>query len=283
MKKYVLITGASSGLGKETAKKLADEGFSVFAGVRKQEDGDCLESLNPNIKSVIIDVTSDESVKNAFEEIKKETQNLFALVNNAGIAVAAPIEFVPIELLKKQFDVNVYGAIRTAQAFLPLLDCSKDARIINISSMASFGIFPFVSPYCVSKRALDMFFNLLLVEAKLPNLKIVSIKPGAVKTPIWDKSVGESQKNLESLCEKGKIKYEKEFEFLAKNALKNNKKGLEPKDVANIVFEALTVKKPKSSYTVGKDAKIAQLISKLPQSLINLLVRKGLDSKINSH
>ena len=204
---------------------------------------------------------------------------MYAIVNNAGIAVAGPVEYIPIELLKKQFDVNVYGAIRVAQTFLHMMD-KKDSRIINLSSMSSYGIFPFVSPYCVSKKALDMFFNSLICEAKMPYLKVISIKPGVVKTPIWNKSITESEKNLEYLCDKGKAKYEKEFIFLAKNARKNNDKGLEPTDIANLISKILKTKKPKMSYNIGKDSHFAKIISKLPKPLLNFLIKKGLEKRM---
>ena len=143
MEKYVLITGASSGIGKTTAIKLAQNGFRVFAGVRKEEDKIAVENENPNITGVFIDVTNQESIRNAFDEVKKVTDNLYALINNAGIAYAGAVECIPLESIQKQFDINVFGAIRVAQQFMPML-CS--AKIVNISSMASFGLFPFISP-----------------------------------------------------------------------------------------------------------------------------------------
>ena len=281
MEKYVLVTGASSGLGKATAQKLADKGFMVFAGVRKSEDKQTLEDLQKNIIPIFIDVTSEESVNCAFEQISQITSKLYALVNNAGIALAGPVEYIPIEILQKQFEVNVFGAIRVAQKVLPLLQKSEDCRIVNVSSMASYGIFPFVSPYCVSKRALDMFFNSLLLECKIPNLKVISIKPGVVSTPIWNKSVDESMKNLEHLCEEGKNKYKKEFKFLATNARKNNEKGLKSQDIANLVYKVLTVKNPALSYNIGSDSVFARFMSYLPQSLCNFLVKTGLKKRIN--
>lgn len=279
-KKYILVTGASSGLGKEIANRLSEDGYIVFAGVRKEEDKQALESLNPNIIGVFLDVTNDESVNNAFEKISATTDEIYALVNNAGIAVAGPVEYLPIDLLKNQFEVNLYGALRTTQRFLPMMS-DNPSRIVNISSMSSYGIFPFVSPYCVSKKALDMFFNSLLIEAKLPNLKVISIKPGVIKTPIWNRSLDECEKNYEFLCEEGKKKYNKEFEVLADNARKNTDKGLNPKDVASLVSKVLSIKNPKLSYNIGKDSIVARLFSKLPQDLTNFLVKKALDSKIN--
>lgn len=277
--KYVLITGASSGLGKETAQKLAKEGYKIFAGVRKQDDKESLEELNPNITAVFLDVTSDESVNKAFETISALTDKLYALVNNAGIALAGPVEYIPVDILKQQFDVNVFGAIRVAQKFLPLMK-NQEAKIVNISSMSSYGIFPFISPYCVSKRSLDMFFNSLLLECKMPDLKVVSIKPGTVRTPIWDKSLAVCEKNMEFLCEEGKKKYEKEFNFLIKNARKNNDEGLLPKDISNLVSKILKCKNPKLSYNIGNDSFAARMLSLLPQKVVNALVKYSLKKRI---
>lgn len=277
--KYVLITGASSGLGKETAQKLAKEGYKIFAGVRKQEDKESLEGLNSNITAVFLDVTSDESVNKAFEIISALTDKLYALVNNAGIALAGPVEYIPVDILKQQFDVNVFGAIRVAQKFLPLMK-NQEAKIVNISSMSSYGIFPFISPYCVSKRSLDMFFNSLLLECKMPDLKVVSIKPGTVRTPIWDKSLAVCEKNMEFLCEEGKKKYEKEFDFLIKNARKNNDEGLLPKDISNLVSKILKCKNPKLSYNIGNDSFAARMLSLLPQKVVNALVKYSLKKRI---
>ena len=281
MEKYVLITGASSGLGKAAALKLAEKSFKVFAGVRKQEDKENLEQLHSNIIPVFLDVTNDESINYAFEKIKEITDSLYALINNAGVALAGPVEYIPVAILKKQFDINVFGAVHVAQKALPFMKNSDNCRIINISSMASYGIFPFISPYCVSKRALDMFFNSLLVECKMKGLKIISIKPGVVATPIWNKSVDESVKNLELLCNEGKQKYAKEFDFLIQNARKNTTKGIDPQEVADLIYHVLTVKNPKLSYNIGKDSCFAKFMSYLPQNLCNFLVKTGLKKRIN--
>lgn len=275
--KNVLVTGASSGLGKEIALTLAQNGFKVFAGVRKQEDKAAIEALNPSIEAVFIDVTKDESVNEAFEHIKSKTDSLYGLINNAGIAIAGPVECLPVDVIKKQFEVNVYGAIRTAQRFLPMID---DGRIVNISSMSSFGFFPFISPYCASKRALDIFFNALLLECKKPDLKVISIKPGVVKTAIWDKSINECTKILDNIPQEFHKKYEKEYGFLVKNARKNNDKGLEAKDIGALVLKVLTVKNPKLSYCVGFDSKMAELFSKLPLSVINFCTKASMKNRL---
>ena len=270
MEKYVLITGASSGIGKTTAIKLAENGFKVFAGVRKPEDKTAVEAEHSNITGVFIDVTNSESIKNAHEEIKKVTDSLYALINNAGIAYAGAVECIPVDTIQKQFDINVFGAIRVAQEFMPML-CS--AKIVNISSMASFGLFPFISPYCASKRALDIFFNALMLECKTPELKVISIKPGVIKTKIWEKSIDENKKVMERLPETAIEKYRREFEYLVKNAEKNKDKGLEPERVAELIVRVLNTKNPKPSYTIGRDAKMAEFFSKLPLCLTNFFTK----------
>ena len=270
MEKYVLITGASSGIGKTTAIKLAENGFKVFAGVRKPEDKTAVEAENSNITGVFIDVTNSESIKNAHEEIKKVTDSLYALINNAGIAYAGAVECIPVDTIQKQFDINVFGAIRVAQEFMSML-CS--AKIVNISSMASFGLFPFISPYCASKRALDIFFNALMLECKTPELKVISIKPGVIKTKIWEKSIDENKKVMERLPETAIEKYRREFEYLVKNAEKNKDKGLEPERVAELIVRVLNTKNPKPSYTIGRDAKMAEFFSKLPLCVTNFFTK----------
>jgi len=139
--------------------------------------------------------------------------------------------------------------------------------------MASFGIFPFIGPYCASKRALDILFNSMQLECG-GDVKIISIKPGAIKTPLWDKSIENNQDSLS-----GVAKYQKEFEFLAKNAQKNNEKGLEAQKVVDCIIKIAQKENPKPSYTLGFDAKGAEILSHLPQSWINFIVRKSLEKK----
>lgn len=278
MEKYVLITGASSGIGKTTAIKLAQNGYKVFAGIRKQEDKISVESENSNIQGIFLDVTDIESIKSAFNEISKFTDVLYALINNAGIAYAGAVECLPVETIQKQFDINVFGAIRVAQQFMPMLYNSK---IVNISSMASFGLFPFISPYCASKRSLDIFFNALMLECKSPELKVISIKPGVIKTKIWEKSIEANKKVMESLPESSIEKYRCEFEYLVKNAEKNKDKGLDPERVAGLILKVLNSKNPRPSYTIGADAKMAELFSRLPLCITNFFTKFIMKKRMN--
>jgi short-subunit dehydrogenase len=140
--------------------------------------------------------------------------------------------------------------------------------------MSSFGHFPFISPYCASKRALDIFFNAFALENH-KNIKVVSLKCGVISTPIWKKSVDSNEKLLNNCTG-----YEKEMTFIKNNALKNTNRGLKVEQVANFIRKIAYAKRIKSSYTLGRDAKFAQILSYLPQDTINSLVKFGLKSRM---
>lgn len=272
--KIILITGASSGIGLETAIRLAKSGHKVFAGVRKKIDKEYIEKLKLNITAVYLDVTNPSSIDKAFWFIIKHTDKIDVLINNAGIAVAGPIEFLPVKKLKEQFDVNVFGALNVTQKFFPFL---KNGLIINVSSLASTGIFPYIAPYCASKRTLDILFNSLMLENK-DNIKVVSVKPAVIKTPIWDKSIKKAKESFESLNEIAKQKYEKELSTMAAHSLQNNKSGLDPFIVANTIEKIISSKNPKPSYNIGFASVCADWMSKLPQQLINNVIKLKMNS-----
>ncbi len=267
--KTILITGASSGIGKETALLLAKSGFKVFAGIRRKTDKQNLESLNKNITGVYIDITSSSSIDKAFWFVYKNTEKIDVLINNAGIAVAGPVECLSIDKIKEQFNVNTFGAISVVHKFMPLLN---NAKIINISSMAASGLFPYVSPYCASKRALDILFNSFFIENK-SNIKVISVKPACIKTPIWDKSVQKARLAFEEYNCSSKDKYLTELLYMEKHALENNQKGIDVKKVSELILKIINSDNPKPSYNVGFQAHLADFVSKLPQSCINNIIK----------
>ena len=173
MNKTYVITGAGSGIGLELVKALANGENTIFAGYRSDKNIEELKKISDKIFPFYIDYDKPETIKAATEYIKSNCNHVDTLVNGAGCVVAGPVEIVEMNEVRHQFNVNVLGHIEFTQGLVELLD---NGRIINISSMASFGLFPFISPYCVSKRALDMFFNTFLIENKR-NIKVISIKP----------------------------------------------------------------------------------------------------------
>ena len=147
--------------------------------------------------------------------------------------------------------------------------------------MASSGIFPYIAPYCASKRALDILFNSFEIEMKNKNIKVVSIKPGSIRTPIWNKSIDANKKQLENLPQHFKSKYEKDLIFLAQHAEKNNYKATSPEKVAQCILKVVNSDKPKCSYCVGFDSAVACLIGQFPQGLLNRIIKYQLKKKIS--
>ena len=266
MGKIYVITGSTSGIGKELVKTFASNpDNTVFAGYRNRSKID--NSLPQNVVHFYIDMTQRESIKQAADFIKSKTNKIDTLVNVAGCVIAGPIEYIDTQRLRNQFDVNTFSHIEFTQN---LTDILTNGKIINISSMASFGNFPFISPYCASKRALDIFFNAFALENH-SNIKVVSVKPGVIGTPLWEKSV---ELNIESLnsCEK----YSKELEFIKSNALKNATRGLTLPQVVKLIEKIDSAKNPKSSYTIGIDAKIAEVLSVFPPDFVNKIIKFGM-------
>lgn len=268
--KVVVITGATSGLGKELLNQFAQDGdFLLFAGYR--DSGKIDNQLN-RVNYFYMDLLDEKSISAAAEYIKSQVDKIDILINAAGAVVAGPVEVLPAEKLKEQFQINTFSHIEFVQNLMPVLDRT---RIINISSMASFGHFPFISPYCASKRSLDIFFNSFFLENH-KNIEVVSVKPGVIATPIWEKSVNSNEKFLNNSTE-----YSRELEFLKNNALKNTRKGLDVKTAAGKIKHIALKSRVKSSYLIGKDAYFAQLLSYFSQDIINLLVKYGLEKRIS--
>ena len=262
MKTYV-ITGGTSGIGEGLVKYFSSENI-VFAGYRDEGKLEKLKNISENIIPFYVDYAKPETIKDAVDFIKSKTDKIDTLINVAGCVVAGALENIPVSELRRQFDVNVFGAVELSQGLVELLD---NGKIFNISSMASYGIFPFISPYCSSKRALDILFNSFALENKR-NIKVISIKPGVIATPLWSKSIKENEKTIEN-----SVDYKNESNYLKNNAYKNEKNGLNLDKVVQKIAKLDKIKNPKPSYCIGFDAKAAALVSLLPQPLLNKIIK----------
>ena len=259
MTKTYIITGATSGIGKALLKKLANDNI-IFASYRNDKYLEELKEISPNIYPFYLDYDKEESIKSAAEYISSKCTKIDTIINVAGGVVAGPIEKIDLKDIKHQFNINTFGHIEFSRSLLNLLE---NGKIINISSMASYGVFPFIAPYCASKKCLDMLFNSLLLETK-KNIKIISVKPGVISTPLWEKSIQENSKHFN--ISQG---YEKEMQFLIANAKKNSTKGLNVEKVVNKIIQIDNTKNPKLSYNIGFDAICVSILSKLPQKYVN--------------
>jgi NAD(P)-dependent dehydrogenase (short-subunit alcohol dehydrogenase family) len=276
---YVFITGASSGIGEATARHLASLGFNVFAGVRKQEDAERI--AGPRVEAVIVDVVDNDSVAAAVEQIGAAVGNagLAGLVNNAGIAVAGPLEFLPIAEFQRQLEVNVTGVVRTTQAMLPLIRKAR-GRIVNMSSIGGRVALPMVAPYNASKFALEGLSDALRRELRPWGIQVALIEPGAVATPIWAKSEAAAEAIERDAPPEARELYGEVMDAIRKESDKNKTEGVPPQDVAEAVAHALTASKPKTRYVVGRDAKMrASIAAVLPDRVMDAAISRALGQR----
>lgn len=183
----VVITGASSGIGQACALRLHQSGFHVFAGVRAKADAQTIRLRGEQrLQPLFLDVTISESIAAARETVEASVHpgGLSGLVNNAGIPLGGPLEFLDLDDIRCQFDVNFFGAISVTQAFLPLLRRAR-GRIVNMSSSGGLLALPFMGPYAASKFAMEAISDSLRVELKPWGISVSVVEPGAIATPIW--------------------------------------------------------------------------------------------------
>jgi len=274
---YVLVTGASTGIGEATAHHLASIGFNVFAGVRKDADAERLSG--GRIEAVKIDVADGPSVEAAAQQIRSAVGNsgLAGLVNNAGIAVAGPLEFLPVDEFQRQLEVNVVGVVRTTQAMLPLIRLGSRGRIVNVSSIGGRVALPMVAPYNASKFAVEAISDSLRRELRPWGIHVAVIEPGAVATPIWDKSIAVADDLQAQAPPEMKELYGGVIEKVREESMKNARDGVPPQEVAEAIAHALTAAKPKTRYLVGRDAKMrARIAAVLPDRAMDAAIARAL-------
>ncbi len=282
MKHFVLVTGASSGIGLASCEHLLKEGYNVIGGVRTAIDAERLAgSFGPNFYAVILDVTNSESIATARETVSLllGKDHLVAIVNNAGIVISGTVLHVPVEEWKRQFDVNVFGLINTTQRFFDLLIHASKAsdhhpvRIINMSSVSGKFASPMMGPYAASKFALEALSDSLRREMYMHDIQVVLIEPGSIITPMWDKA-------------KDAVLYvgpEQDWLLSFKNEVidQNVAAGLHVNEVAKCVVKAVTSKKVKTRYLIKAQAWKFRMITMLPTAWVDRMVLKKLRSKSN--
>lgn len=275
----VVITGASTGIGRASALRLDRAGFEVFAGVRKPEDGEALvAAASDRLRPLTIDVVDAKSIARAVVEAKEATGGQLAgLVNNAGIALAGPIEGLSLDELRRQFEVNVFGQVAVTQAFLPAIRTAK-GRVVFMSSVGGRNALPYISPYSSSKHALEAIGDGLRMEMRPFGVEVAIVEPGSVATPIWDKSGAEAQAARAELDPVIADLYGERMDHMAALAEKTGARGVDPDEVAQAVEHALTAEKPKTRYVVGREAKVQlKLSSVLPRRTMDRLIEREIE------
>jgi NAD(P)-dependent dehydrogenase (short-subunit alcohol dehydrogenase family) len=275
----VLITGASTGIGAACAVYLATLGFRVFAGVRRLADAQALgERTSGTLTPLLLDITNETSISRAASEVGAAVgaAGLYGLVNNAGVVVASPLEILPPGELRRQLEVNVVGQLAVTQAFLPLLRQAR-GRLVNIGSISGRSASPVLGPYAASKAALAALTHALRLELKPWGIHVSLIEPGAVATPIWEKSKTAGEELARRAPAEGYTLYAGLIVAVQKAAGHAARRAIPAQIVAEVVAHALTTPKPKTRYVVGRDAKIQAVAAwLLPDRLRDRLLAKVL-------
>lgn len=275
----VVITGASTGIGAACALALDRLNFRVFAGVRNRADGAALQAqASAKFTPIQLDVTNAHDIAASLETIAGEVGDagLAGLVNNAGIGVVGPLEIVSLDELRKQFEINVIGLVAVTQAFLPLLRKAR-GRVVNMSSIAGRAAMPYMGPYAASKHALEALSDALRIELQHTGVRVSVIEPGAISTPIWNKTRRDVNGRESMWSEESKAMYIDGVNRVKHIAATAEKNAAPPSLVADAVIHALTSLNPKTRYLVGRDAKLRALVSALlPDNLQDRLLTKVL-------
>jgi NAD(P)-dependent dehydrogenase (short-subunit alcohol dehydrogenase family) len=269
----VLVTGASTGIGEATVLHLKALGFHAVGAVRKDEDAERLEARG--VRTVRIDVTDPDQIAAARDEIGEVA--LAGLVNNAGIAVAAPLEFLPVDRLRQQLEINLIGQMAVTQAFLPALR-RGGGRIVMVSSIGGRVALPLVSAYNASKFGLEGMSDSLRRELRSHGVDVILVEPGGVKTPIWTKAEKLADDMLEDLPPEAERLYGKLIEAVRTGTQRIAREtGSEPIAVAEVIGEALTASRPRTRYLVGRDAKMRAVMSRvLPDRVMDRMIGRAL-------
>lgn len=277
--KAVVVTGASTGIGEACALRLDRMGFSVFAGVRREADGDALRAkASERLVPLILDVTDAATIAAAAETVGRAVgeRGLAGLVNNAGISVAGPIEFVPIDELRRQLEVNVVGQVAVTQAFMPLLRACR-GRVVNIGSVSGRMSTPYVGPYSASKFAMEAISDALRIELRPWGMQVALVEPGSIATPIWDKAQTDADRMERTLPARAHELYDGAIAAVRAFALETAARGIAPDAVAKAVAHALTAERPKTRYLVGMDARIQAVLARtVPDRLRDSLLERML-------
>ncbi len=277
--KYIVITGASSGIGYDAARYLIERGYHVFGSVRKPADGARVQGeLGEQFTPLLFDVTDGEGVETAVSQVAEKvgSNGLAGLVNNAGIAVAGPLMYLPLEDFRRQMEVNLLGQLAVTQQFLPLLGAVPNAphppgRIINISSVSGKVVYPFMGPYAASKHALEAISDALRRELLIFGIDVIVIGPGSVQTPIWDKAQDLDIEPYRDTPYKGMM------EGMKKVFIRQGKSGIPVEKVSEVIYEALTKEKPKTRYAIARKLLSGWLLPRyLPARIFDNIIAKRL-------
>jgi NAD(P)-dependent dehydrogenase (short-subunit alcohol dehydrogenase family) len=275
----VLVTGCSTGIGAAAALDLDRAGYTVFAGIRRAEDADQLRARgSERLRPIELDVTRSDQVARAAELIETETgaTGLRGLVNNAGIVVGGPLEFLSLEDFRAQFEVNVFGLLAVTQALLPALRLAR-GRIVNIGSVSGKTVTPLIGAYAASKHALEAMSDALRLELAPWGIDVALIEPGPVQTAIWDKGRDALARAPEVYSDRALELYGPRMAVVGRLAEASGAAGVTTDPVVGAIRHALEARRPKTRYLIGRGAWLrAGLRWLLPDRVMDALIQRYL-------
>ena len=272
-----VVTGASSGIGLAATQELARRGFHVLAGVRNQQDAERLAT--ENIEPVIVDITDEEQIAALADRVARDPRGrrLGVLVNNAGVALNAPAETIPLVEWHRHFDVNFFGHVAVVRALLPALIADGDGRLVNVSSIGGRVAFPTFGAYAAAKFALEGFSDALRREVGRIGVKVIVIEPGNIATPIWNKTMATMDEMAATMTPDQQARYDDLVAAVRNQAEERRSSGIQPLSVAKVIADAIEARKPRARYRVGRDAKLGAIMSGLlSDHLFDRLVARNL-------
>jgi NAD(P)-dependent dehydrogenase (short-subunit alcohol dehydrogenase family) len=274
--RLAVVTGASSGIGEATARALAARGFHVLAGARREADADRLAA--GGVEPVILDITDPTHVAAIAERVEQDANGvpLGVLVNNAGIAVNAPVETIPMQEWRRQFEVNFFGHVAVTQALLPALLAAR-GRIVNVSSIGGRVAAPTFGAYAASKFALEAMSDALRREVRRLGVQVIVVEPGTVATPIWGKGIATAEGLVAGMTDEQQARYRDVIAGARGRAQTLERSGVEPADAARVIVDAIEAPRPHARYLVGRDAKVmARMVRLLPDGIVDRLIARNL-------
>jgi len=257
----IFVTGASTGIGRATAERLARAGYDVIPGLRRPDT-----LPDPVKEAVTIDLADAASIGPATQQVLDRADgNLVGLVNNAGYTVSGPCEALDVEDWRAQFEVNLFGHLAVTQALLPALLANK-GRVVNVGSIGGRMSSPFIAPYNSSKFAVRAWTDALRQELAPHGVHVSLIEPGSIDTPLWEKGNQLADEQLAKLTPEQRTRYGQQIAGARKAADFAANHGIPPDRCAKVIEQALTARRPKGRYLVGSDARLQAGFSMLPVS-----------------
>ena len=276
----VVVTGISSGIGYGITKVLAAKGLHVFGSVRKEGDKERLRSeFGDAVTPLVFDVTDEAAVQAAAQDVREHLagSTLRGLVNNSGISVVGPLQYLPVEDFRRQLEINLIGPLIATQAFLPLLGADrtltgKPGRIVNISSVGGKLAFPFLGAYHASKFGLEGFSETLRRELMIHGIDVIVVRPGSVATAIWDKA-----ESADYGSEYASTEYAGAMAKFVSGMIQGGRKGYPPERIGQTVWKALTAARPRTAYEVVPQALQNWVLpQRLPKRTLDRMIAKQL-------